>query len=89
MLQPIHRLARAGSMLMLVWQVMNFLRDTVQELLPMLRVRTVIPRVSRRSLIMMLLIRTIMPTDRMLLSLDPEIIMMITKLIALNLLIQQ
>jgi hypothetical protein len=89
MLQPIHALARAGSMLMHVWQVMNFLRDTVQELLPMLRVRTVIPRVSRRSLIMMLLIRTIVPTDRMLLSLDPEIIMMITKLIALNLLIQQ
>jgi hypothetical protein len=47
MLQPIHALARADSMLMHVWQAMSLLRDTVQELLPMLLVRTVIPRVSR------------------------------------------
>jgi hypothetical protein len=74
-------------MLMLIWKAMSLLRNPIQEFFPMLLTRAVILRVPRRSLIMMFLIRTITPTNRMLLSLNPEIIMMITKLIALNLLI--
>ena len=77
-------------MLMVIGEVaMNFLRDEIQEFLPIFLPGIMALRVARRPFIMMLILWTIVSTNRMLLCLEHIFVMIIAKFIPFNLLVQQ